>query len=205
VFFSLLSFFCCIIFPLFFSADIAAGRDRNEPRLLVIASFDNLPDFEDAPVYNELGGQYGLWDRFPDDPSQSIRLAYVLRDAQSADYCLKLHYDVDSDKPAYNGFWLKLNSTDLTYYNRLNLYVRGDALEGFTTRFKVELKDFETTASFMLTGVTAEWQRFSIPFSKYWKIKDWSDMNELVIVFDDIFSTPKIGTIYIDDITVTKE
>lgn len=195
----------CSSFFFVMQPSCAEARNGREHEPLLIASFDIPPVSDGAPVYNELGGQYGIWDRFPEDESQSIILKHILREDSKDNHCVRLHYDVDSENPAYNGFWLKLNRTDLTVYNRLNLSVRGDAAEGFTTRFKLELKDFETSASFMLTGVTAEWKRFSIPFSKYWKIKDWSEMNELVIVFDDIFSRPRSGVIYIDDITVTRE
>jgi hypothetical protein len=196
------------IFPTFLvlcAVTFVYAQKKTTPDELLLASFDVAPDTMGDPVYNEIGGQYGVWNRFPDDATQYCKQSYALDPAVHHGLALQLDYDVDSPNPAYNGFWLKLNGRDFTAYKTLNLYIRGDSRKGYTTRLKVELKDYETTATYMVNGITSQWQKFSIPFTKYWKIKDWSQMNELVIVFDDIFSRPKVGTIYIDHITITKE
>ena len=58
---------------------------------------------------------------------------------------------------------------------------------------------------YIVTGITDEWKRIAIPFEKFRRINDWSSMNEFVVVFDDINSNPKKGTVYIDHIAVSDE
>lgn len=169
---------------------------------LVIADFDT----GDKP--NNIGGDFGSWDKDPNDDTQSCQLSFALDDAlgDPAGYSVRLDYDVDSPNPAYNGFWMKLNGEDATSYNTLNFYLRGDAEAGYTKRVKIELKDMTNRpSSYIVTGITDQWQKFSIPFEKFRRISDWTSMNEFVIVFDDINSNPKTGTVYLDHVTFSKE
>ena len=53
---------------------------------------------------------------------------------------------------------------------------------------------------YLLTGITEEWQQVTIPLSEFQGVTDWSGMTEFVIVFDDLTSTKKVGTIYVDEI-----
>jgi len=164
---------------------------------LVIADFDT----GDKP--NNLGGDFGSWDKDPNDETQGAELAFVEDDAlgDKLGYALQLRYDVDSPNPAYNGMWMKLNGVDATKYNTLSFYVRGDAEAGFTQRVKIEMKDSgNKPAAYIIRGITNEWQRVDIPLSKFRRIQDWRALNELVFVFDDINSNPKTGSIYIDQV-----
>ena len=99
-----------------------------------------------------------------------------------------------------------MNGEDASAYNTLNFYIKGDAANGFTKRMKIELKDMTNKPSpYIVSGITDQWQKISIPFEKFRRITDWSAMNEFVVVFDDINSNPKTGTIFIDHVTVSKE
>jgi hypothetical protein len=169
---------------------------------LVIADFDT----GDKP--NNIGGDFGGWDKDPNDESQGTQMSFDTDDSQgdAAGYSIRLDYDVDSPNPAYNGFWMKLNGEDATAYNTLNFYVKGDAKVGFTKRFKIELKDMTNKPSaYIVSGVTDKWQKVSIPFEKFRRIENWNSLNELVFVFDDINSSPKSGSILIDQITFSKQ
>ncbi len=180
----------------------AAGRSSGGGNELVIADFDT----GDKP--NNIGGDFGGWDKDPNDETQGTQMAFEADDAlgDPAGYSIRLDYDVDSPNPAYNGFWMKLNGENATAYNTLNFYMKGDKAGNFTKRVKVELKDMSNKASpYIVTGVTDQWQKFSIPFSKFRRVTDWSSMNEFVVVFDDINSNPKAGTIFIDQISFGKE
>lgn len=169
---------------------------------LVIADFDS----GDKP--NNIGGDFGSWDKDPNDETQFSQMAFEGDDAlgNASGYSVRLDYDVDSPNPAYNGFWMKLNGEDATAYNAVSFYTKGDAEKGFTKRIKIELKDMSNQPSpYIVTGITEQWQKVTIPFEKFRKVKDWSAMNEFVVVFDDINSNPKAGTLYIDQITFTKQ
>jgi hypothetical protein len=169
---------------------------------LVIADFDT----GDKP--NNIGGDFGAWDKDPNDDTQGTQMAFEPDDSKGdpAGYAVRMDYDVDSPNPAYNGFWMKLNGEDATPYNTLNFYIKGDAKAGFTKRVKIELKDMTNKPSpYIVSGITEKWTKVSIPFEKFRRITDWKSMNEFVLVFDDINSSPKTGTIYIDQVTFSKE
>ncbi|MEI7751473.1 MAG: carbohydrate binding domain-containing protein [Candidatus Omnitrophota bacterium] len=180
-------------------AAYAAAPASNE---LVIADFDT----GDKP--NNIGGDFGGWDKDPNDESQGTQMSFDTDDSQgdASGYAIRLDYDVDSPNPAYNGFWMKLNGEDATPYNTLNFFVKGDAKAGYTKRFKIELKDMTNKPSaYIVSGVTDQWQKISIPFEKFRRIENWNSLNELVFVFDDINSSPKTGSILIDQVTLSKQ
>lgn len=180
-------------------AHAATAPATNE---LVIADFDT----GDKP--NNIGGDFGGWDKDPNDESQGTQMSFDTDDSQgdASGYSIRLDYDVDSPNPAYNGFWMKLNGEDATAYNTLNFYVKGDAKLGYTKRFKIELKDMTNKPSaYIVSGVTDQWQKISIPFEKFRRIENWNALNEIVVVFDDINSTPKTGGILIDQFTLSKQ
>ena len=182
-----------------YAATAPATAKANE---LVIADFDT----GDKP--NNIGGDFGGWDKDPNDESQGTQMSFDTDDSQgdASGYAIRLDYDVDSPNPAYNGFWMKLNGEDATPYNTLNFYVKGDAKLGYTKRFKIELKDMTNKPSaYIVSGVTDQWQKISIPFEKFRRIENWNALNEIVVVFDDINSTPKTGGILIDQFTLSKQ
>lgn len=165
---------------------------------LVIADFDT----GDKP--NNIGGDFVAWDKDPYDDSQGTQLAFEPDDAlgDPAGYSVRLDYDVESPNPAYNGFWMKLNGEDASKYNTLSFFVKGDAEKGFTNRVKIELKDMSARPSaYIVSGITGEWQRITIPFEKFRRINNWNSLNEFVIVFDDINSKPREGSLNIDHVT----
>jgi len=169
---------------------------------LVVADFDT----GDKP--NNIGGDFGAWDKDPNDDTQGTQMSFEPDDAlgDPAGYSIRLDYDVDSPNPAYNGFWMKLNGEDASSFNTLTFYLRGDSDSGYSKRVKVELKDMSNKPSpYIVTGLTNEWKKISIPFEKFRRINDWTSMNEFVIVFDDINSNPKEGTIFVDHISFVNE
>ena len=185
-------------FSLWGTAGVQAGPGGE----LVVADFNT----GDKP--NNLGGDFGTWDANPNDDTQEVKMAFVEDDAagDKYGYAVRLDYDVDSPNPAYNGLWMKLAGQDGTAFNTLNFWVKGDKDKGFSPRVKVELKDSSNKPSpYIVSGITGEWQKFSIPFEKFRKVEDWKSLNEFVVVFDDVNSNPKTGAIIIDNVTLTKE
>ncbi|MCJ7645940.1 OmpA family protein [bacterium] len=166
------------------------------------AAILKLADFDSGGKPNNLGGDFGAWNRDPTDLTQMCTDSFS-SEVKYGDkgYSLKLAYDVDSPNPAYNGFWTKLQNQNLKDYKELVFFVKGDEEKGFTPRFKVELKNPTEVGSFLVTGITSAWQKVVIPFQKFKAITDWSQMTEFVVVFDDLTSNPKDGVIYIDDIS----
>ncbi len=167
-----------------------------------------IADFNAGDKPNNIGGDFGVWNKDPDDSTQKAEMKFESDDAlgDRAGYSIRLDYDVDSPNPAYNGFWMKLNGVDASPYNSLTFYIKGDAKLGFTKRLKIELKDKGNKPSAYIVGnITDKWQKVTIPFDKFRHIQDWSSLNEFVIVFDDQNSNPKSGAVYIDQIALSKE
>jgi hypothetical protein len=159
-----------------------------------------VADFNTGTKPNVIGGDFGAWDKDPQDPTQSCTIAFDDKHAfGGVGYALRVDYDVDSPNPAYNGIWMSLEGQDASVYKTLSFYIKGDASRGFTNQVKVELKSEKEVGSYLLKGVSSRWTKVSIPL-KAFNLTDMSKMKEFVLVFDDQNSTTKAGSILIDEI-----
>ena len=158
--------------------------------------------FDTGETPNQLGGDFGIWNCDPYDMTQGCEMQFsTLEKYGTYGKSLRLIYDVDSPNPAYSGLWSKLKGVDVTLYNQLVLFVKGDEQVGFTTKFKVELKNNrEEIGKVTIKSVTNRWQKFAIPFNDFVGIGDWTSMREFVIVFDDQTVNKKAGAIFIDNV-----
>jgi len=164
-----------------------------------------VDDFSSGSKPNKMGGDFGSWNKDPDDQTQSCNMSFDSSVKHgNGGYSLRLDYDVESPNPAYNGFWMKLNNLDASKYKNLVFYVKGDPEKNFSPQFKIELKNKTETGSYIVTGVTDGWQKITIPLKKVAGLNDLSSLTELVIVFDDVNCTEKTGAINVDDVYFEK-
>ena len=165
-----------------------------------------VENFDSGIAMNSLGGKFGAWDVDDKDSSQSCRMEFFPdQNTGVPGYCLKLIYDVDSSNPSYNGLWMELKGEDFSYYRKLCIDIRGDSKAGFPRKIKVELKNSGgETGLIMIDYITNKWKTMDIPFINFRGISDFSEMSELVLVFEDGVTEPKTGTIYIDNIMLKK-
>lgn len=174
-----------------------------------------IDHFDDGALPNALGGDYGTWNRYPEDVLQGCQERVDAVNALGGKgYALRIDYDVDSPHPAYCGFWSRLPHLDLRLHQRLTLSLKGDATAGYTTQVKVELKGerlepspdggepqtVQEVGQYLLTGITDQWQPFPIPLEAFEGLSDRSRLTELVMLFDDMTSTKKTGVLYLDEI-----
>ena len=159
-----------------------------------------VADFNSGKKPNNIEGDFGAWNKDPNDKTQGCQNSFY-NDPDKGDICLKLKYDVDSPNPAYSGFWMGLMDQDMSKLSELVISIKGDANAGYTDQVKLELKNGKEAGRYLLTGITEEWQEFSVPLKEFAGITDWSAMKEFVIVFDDVNSTVKEGAVYVDDIS----
>ena len=166
-----------------------------------------LADFDHPLTQANLGWTFGTWERDPADPTQSCHLQVVTQPRLGASgYSVRLDYDVDSLNAAYNGLWVKvIPPVSLSGFQALRIAIKGDAAKGFTTRVKLELKDEERVASYVLEGVESEWVRRRMPLTAFHGIEQLQQVAEFVVVFDDIYATTKVGTIYVDEVVLERE
>ena len=183
----------------------AAPQVVAEPQKAVEALV--LADFDTGEKPNNVGGNFGSWNRDPSDLTQWCKEGFdnLTRHGEKG-FAMRLNYSVDSPNPAYNGFWMMLPNLDASKYDTLNLWVKGDAQAGYTTVFKIEIKNAaKQVGRYYVSNVTDQWQQISIPLSEFKGLVDRATLTEFVIVFEDRMATNKKGTVYIDDISFSKK
>lgn len=166
-----------------------------------------LADFDSGEKPNNVGGNFGAWNKDPSDQTQWCREGFdnVTRHGDKG-FAMKLDYSVDSPNPAYNGFWMMLPNIDGSKYDILNMWVKGDSQVGYTTVFKIELKNAaRQVGRYYVSNVSDQWQEVSIPLSDFKSLIDKTNLTEFVIVFEDRMATNKKGVIFVDDISLSKK
>ena len=165
-----------------------------------------IADFNSGEKPNNIGGDFGAWNKDPADFSQGCTESFDSANRHGdTGFAMKIDYSVESKNPAYNGFWMALNNLDGSKYDNLAFWVKGDAKTGYTTVFKVELKNAaKQIGRYYVTNVTDQWQEVVIPLSEFKGLTDLSNMTEFVIVFEDRIASNKKGVIYVDDIKLIK-
>ena len=176
-----------------------AATARDAPRSakeLVVA------DFNSGEKPNNIGGDFGAWIKDPHDAMQGCIESFDRADRfGSSGYALRLIYSVDSSEPAFGGLWMNLQNLNATPFEALRFRVRGDAKMGFTTVFKVELKDSVGQSShYYVRGVTDQWQDIAIRLAAFEGLANMRSLKEFTITIEDTTATAKRGVIYLDDV-----
>lgn len=179
-----------------------------EPKAAASAYSEEIivANFNSGEKPNNLGGNFGAWNKDPSDMTQWCKEVFdnVSRRGDTG-FAMKLDYSVDSPNPAYNGFWMMLPNFDATKYDALNLWIKGDPKAGYTTVFKIELKNAaRQVGRYYVSNVSDQWQEISIPLSEFKGLIDKSTLTEFVIVFEDRMASNKKGVLYVDDIRFVK-
>ena len=129
----LIAMVCALALPMANAAEKAAPAAGSE---LVVADFDS------GEKPNNIGGDFGSWNKDPTDFSQGCTESFdSVNRSGTKGFGMKLEYSVESKNPAYNGFWMFLQNLDASKYDNVALKVKGDAKVGYTTVFKVEIKN----------------------------------------------------------------
>ncbi|MDD5072381.1 MAG: carbohydrate binding domain-containing protein [Candidatus Omnitrophica bacterium] len=182
---------------------VEAPKAKAKPEIKEII----LADFNTGEKPNNFGGNFGAWNKDPDDTTQGCKESFTSDERYGKKgFSLQLDYDVDSPNPAFNGFWMKLDNFDATPYNKLVFYVKGDATIGYPPRFKIELKNANgEVGKYYVTQISPTWAPVEVPFRSFGGIKDFSKLTEFTVVFEDSASRPKTGRIYMDNIGFAKD
>ena len=181
-------------------ATLAVAKAPTSAKELMVADFDS------GTKPNNIGGDFGSWIRDPSDPMQGVIDSFDRADRYgNTGFALRLIYSVQSQRPAFGGFWMRLQNLDAAKFDNLAFRVKGDSKMGYTSVFKVELKDaLDQSSRFYVRGITDQWQDVVIPLKSFEGIANFTRLKEFVITFEDNTATAKRGVIYLDDIRFTK-
>ncbi len=169
--------------------------------IIAFADYLSVDTFDDGVRPNNLGGDYGIWSLDWDDATQGCHMHHdKLERLGSRGVSVKIIYDVNSKNKAACGFFTLLSGVDLSKFDRLIFYIKGDKKEGFTRSLEVEISSPTQVSRYLISGITDEWQRKVVPLVNFKRISDWSNITKFAIVIEDNNVTKKTGVIYIDDI-----
>ena len=139
----------------------------------------------------------------PGDKLDNFLLDECIPGENQANKIVQLDYEVPS---AWAAFWIRLNGANITDYDTLTFYARGDADVGIPPEFKLELKGANNTTNvFYVSGLSEEWRYYEVSLESFLTptgfspICSWEDMGELVFTFESGVSGTK-GRIYLDNI-----
>ncbi|MFH1414819.1 MAG: hypothetical protein ABIH89_01875 [Elusimicrobiota bacterium] len=181
-----------------------------------------VDDFENRSFVNSLGKNSNAWVNNPADKTLWVKPEFT---RESRGYSLKLVYDIDSaitylasptylmdyseytilgqadriPHTGYGGYYFLTGDIDISGFKYLVFFARGDEENGYTRRFKIELKTKNRSSSYIVDGVTNKWKRFVIPLSVFDGLVSMKNIMELTIVLNENV-TDKKGVLYFDDI-----
>lgn len=183
-------------------AYIQMGDDDDglEADSVLLAGFDSLLEVNDFD-----GSLFGYWNGFPEDETQKCEFTFFEPGRTGKGCALRIFYNVDSPRVAYNGFWMLFKKLNFHDYGKISFWAKTDAKRTSPGSFKVELKsEQKKTVQKVFNEVDTEWKKFEIDIQGNSFMDDWKYITEFVIVFakDDVDA--KRGVLYIDDLYIEK-
>ncbi|MCK4828095.1 tetratricopeptide repeat protein [bacterium] len=176
-----------------FSQDIATAREE----------IFFLEDFESAGGSSSVKPQQGIWQEGSVSGSASNYRAWRIPEVRflKRTTVLRLACHGHSTDFKTGGYFFKFEKTDLSKFNNLNFYVKGDRWDGFPDDFEIQLQAEGYLASRGISGITTSWQKITVPLASFKQVAGGSkEIDSLRIIFDASSPGSKEGVIYIDDI-----
>ena len=176
-----------------FSQDIALAREE----------MFFLEDFESAGSSSSINCQQGIWQEGNISASASNYQAWRVPETRSLKKTtvLRLACPISSADFKSGGYFFKFKKTDLSKFNSLNFYVKGDRWDGFPDDFEIQLQANGHLVSRRIGNITTSWQKITVALASLNQALDsHKEIDSLRIVFDASSPNNKKGVIYIDDI-----
>ncbi len=138
--------------------------------------------------------------------------------AHTKPFAWKIEYDVDYNEHTWISYWNLLGPgsspppRDLSGIDKLSIWVKGDATEGYSNRVTLEFHDdqwgnpgYDSGKAFaILSGISDDWQQWIIPLDPdsldIWGTFDPTKITEFVVSLDQSTASQTDGKFYIDDI-----
>ncbi|MCB1821073.1 MAG: DUF3131 domain-containing protein [Candidatus Competibacteraceae bacterium] len=172
---------------------------------LILHDFEHLAS--PAP-----GIAMSAWTTDPDLPSG--RISYRLEPMQRGEsrHALYLQYHFNPGATEAIGWQLSLPDLDVSAYDHLAVWIRGDARVGFAQALKLQFKQplasgplgLLRQGSTVVDGITSDWQRFEIPLRWMNGIEDWTRLRQFALVLQPRRSPVTQGAYWLDDLALVK-
>ncbi len=171
--------------------------------------------FDEPDIQKKLNIDFGSWELHPSYITDATVVKSTdEKEAEEFGSVLRIAYDVSmaqedlpyANYPTFNGVWFHLGEIDLSDYDTLVFYARGDGDAGFTSRFKVEVKNNKgEIGKVYVNDIGFSWRRLEIPLNMFKtdvgkSMTTLKNMKELTIVFEKEQVTKKKGVIFVDNI-----
>ncbi|MFX0133487.1 MAG: T9SS type A sorting domain-containing protein [Candidatus Hodarchaeota archaeon] len=160
-----------------------------------------LDDFENFPK-NKLNGETG---GFYEKATVMVETETGTNAFDGKGKSVSIKYDVSTEN-SFCGHYSKFSSLNLSEYNYLSLWIKGENSKEY---LQIQLATKEDTAkvplwNYLSGGPTKNWQKVVIPLDAFWNLRTRTGILELVIVFENYQSnvneSPLNSKVYIDDI-----
>ncbi len=193
LYFIFITIFSLTFFTILMNAQII---EKNHPFVLV--------NFNNNELLTTLNTPMGVFNFNPKDPEAYCKSKIIKdKDLHKKGYYLQVDYDVYSSKDAFSGVWINLNNLNFNFFKEIQIYLKGDKKLNFNDKIKLELKDNQgNKAIYIIKDITSNWHLFKIRKEDFeiQNIFNWSNLKEMVFVFEDWRFNIKVGRYYLDDI-----
>ncbi len=172
-----------------------------------------LDDFETAPERRPERYRV-LPDSPPPSPASTLDYRQVPASRPgSGDHALHVRYVLDTTaiEAAPVGLGIALANLDASDDDHLELWIRGDTDEGYAPDVRVGFRRPRTgrpevteTGSWLVSGVTGEWQRVLVPLNSMGGIHRWRDLTELFVLVEPRAQSAPSGAYFLDDIALVR-
>ncbi|MGB9670573.1 MAG: glucoamylase family protein [Halothiobacillaceae bacterium] len=121
---------------------------------------------------------------------------------------LRVRYDLTDPTAAPQGLLLRLPEMDVSAYDHLSLWVRGDRRQGFPHQLRVRFLDPDESPTgqagkgFTVIGLNEEWRQLLIPLNPLSGIREGGRPSLLFLQLDPALVENRQGMFFLDDIAL---
>ncbi|MGD9708973.1 MAG: glucoamylase family protein [Halothiobacillaceae bacterium] len=123
---------------------------------------------------------------------------------------LRVRYDLAAPSAPLQGLLLRLPEVDISAYDHLSLWVRGDRRQGFPHQLRVrflapdEAPTGQAGEGFTVIGLNEEWRQLLIPLNPLSGIRDGVRPSLLFLQLDPALVEDPQGVFFLDDIALVR-
>lgn len=171
-----------------------------------------LHDFNRSILTNNVGGECEALLINPDVTLGRVQWTLETSEKRGASgHALHLSYALPPDTTSQTCFRTSLQGLDASGYDHLEFWIKGDARRGYAPTLRALFLRPEDgmpqrmqRGSYVVSGITDEWQRIRVPLRVMNGIQTWTHLDTFAFSWHSRRSKVKSGAYYLDDIALVK-